>query len=325
MALRPEPQVPGGVAGDPVVHARDASGSGPIVAVGEILWDLLPSGPLLGGAPFNVLAHLQRLGRPTWMISAVGTDELGGQALDAARSLGVGASGIATLPDVATGVVDVRLDAAGTPEYVIRSPAAYERVSLSESEVAAIAREGPAALIHGTLALAFDGPRRAVEAIALAAPGALRVYDVNLRPGASTPELLDQLLGGADVVKLNGDEVAIVAELLDLPAGPVAVFAQAVIARYRARLVCVTHGAAGAEAITRDERVSVAGHRVAVADTIGAGDAFTAGLVDGLLAGWPLAAVVDQANALAALVASRAGATPPWSPDDLASLLPRAE
>ena len=323
MALRPEPHVPRRVGGDPGPAGPDGIGAGPVLAVGEILWDLLPSGPMLGGAPFNVLVHLRRLGRSTGMISAVGTDELGVRALAAVRSLGVGGEWIRASPDVATGVVDVRLDPDGALAFVIRSPAAYERVSLDEAEVAAIVADRPAALVHGTLALRFDGPRRAIAAIGRAAPDALRVYDVNLRPDAFTAELVDQLIREADVVKLNDVEVATLAGLFDLPAAPAAAFGRALIERGRARLVCITRGAAGAEAVTADEHVAVTGHRIAVVDTIGAGDAFTAGLVDGLLAALPLAAVIERANALGALVAARAGAIPDWSADDLAPLLAR--
>jgi fructokinase len=290
---------------------------GPIVALGEVLWDILPGGPLLGGAPFNALAHLQRLGRPTRIVSAVGDDELGRRAIAEIRALGVGLEYLSIVGGVPTGMVEVRLDASGTPSYTIGSPAAYECTSLADPQLAALARAAPVAVLFGTLAQRVPRVRDTLAAVVGATPDAALVYDVNLRRDAWTPSLVDDLLHTAHVLKLNGDEVAMLAPALDLPAPSGEAFARSAIERYDLRLVCITHGSGGAEGVTRDAYARVPGRPVTVADTVGAGDAFTAGLVDGLLRGLPLDDVIGRGNALAAIVASRAGAIPDWTVAEL--------
>jgi fructokinase len=150
---------------------------------------------------------------------------------------------------------------------------------------------------------------------------AFRVYDVNLRDGCWTPTLVRELLDEASVLKLNDHEVVTLADALDLPGPELETFAAEIAARFALDMVCVTCGAAGAMVWTADGVARVDGLPIRVVDTIGAGDAFTAGLVDGLVRGLRPEAIVQVANALGALVASREGAIPAWEPDELASLM----
>jgi fructokinase len=292
--------------------------TGWVLGIGEILWDLLPDGPRLGGAPFNVVAHLRRLGHWTAFLTAVGDDELGRAALAALADAGIDTSMVAVAA-ACTGTAGVELDAAGHATFVIHSPVAYELATLDEAAASRIRSGPPAAIVFGTLAQRFATVRATTRAVIDAAPGAMRVYDVNLRDGTWSVPLVEELLDDATVLKLNDGEVRILAPLLGLPAVEPP-FAEAAARWFGLEVVCVTQGERGAMLWSAGTVCEVAGVRITVADTIGAGDAFTAGLVDGLIRGRAPRDVLATANALGAFVASRAGAIPSWTPADLATL-----
>jgi fructokinase len=292
-----------------------------VLGIGELLWDLLPAGPRLGGAPFNVVVHLRRLAVDAAFLSAVGDDELGARALAETRSLGVPTDWIRVTPEAPTGTAGVEIDREGRPSFAIHEPAAYGH--LDPGAVERVAKSGfrPDAIVFGTLAQRFPTVRQATRDALVTWPSAARVYDVNLRDGGWTPELVVDVLRDVSVLKLNDGEVGMLAAVLDLPADPDE-FARALADRYGIGLVCVTAGAEGATAWDRDgRRTSIAGLRVAVADTVGAGDAFTAGLVASVLQGGSLADSLRLATAVGALVASRPGATAPWTRAELDAML----
>jgi fructokinase len=278
------------------------------VGIGEILWDLLPDGLRLGGAPFNVIAHLARFGYGAMMISALGDDVLGAEARRAAVELGVDTHFIATV-GVPTGTARVDLDAAGTPRFRLVPPAAWQSARLGSTELAQLVAGKPEALVVGTLAQRFPGVRSTTERIARAIPDALIVYDVNLRPGRWSGALVAELLGLASVAKLNDDELRRLAVVLDAPTDTRA-FAGEIARRFGLAAVCVTRGKRGACLWIDSEYLEAGGVETNVVDTIGAGDAFTAVLIDGLLKAQPPASILQQANDYAALVASRPGAIP---------------
>lgn len=289
-----------------VAPAGSTVGRGRALGIGELLWDMLPTGPRLGGAPFNVMVHLRRLGFEAAFVSAVGRDALGSRAIAEVDRLGLGTSLIGVV-DRPTGVVDVRLDGDGNANYRIVSPAAYEAIEpLPDAAVGAL---GPVdVLVFGTLAQRFPGTAQATRQLIAARPDAVRLYDVNLRPGCWTAGLVSQLLSLATVVKLNEAEAAILAADLGLPDESVETFARATADRFGNRGVCVTRGAEGAVMLLDDRYAEVPGIAVDVVDTIGAGDAFTAGLGAGLVEGWPLDEVLELANRLGVQAASHAGA-----------------
>src|SRR6185503_13339396 len=162
-----------------------------IIGVGELLWDLFPDGPRLGGAPFNVIANLRRLGHRVAFVTAIGDDGLGRAALAAADDLGVDAMFISTTLDLPTGTVEVTPDPVEGHRFAIRSPAAYESIGDGD------------ALVYGTLAQRSDGVRELTRRIASEVRPAYRLYDVNLREGCWTPSLVIDLLGDATIVKVN--------------------------------------------------------------------------------------------------------------------------
>jgi fructokinase len=282
------------------------------VGIGELLWDILPAGEQLGGAPFNVVAHLRRFGWSARFISAVGADEYGRRALAEVDRLGIDSSLIA-INELPTGLVRVVLDDAGAPSYAIQSPAAYESIPVW----ADYGPPAPEVLVFGTLAQCFDGARAATRRLANIAPSALRLFDVNLRFDRWTVALVTHLLDLATLVKLNEDEQRTLSAPLDLPAHSVESFARALADRHALRGVCVTRGAMGAGLLLDGTYVEAPAPIVRVLDTVGAGDAFAAALAHGVFQGWPASETVAVANRLGSLVASRAGASPNWRPDEL--------
>jgi fructokinase len=295
-------------------------GRGAIIGIGELLWDLLPDGPRLGGAPFNVAANAHRLGYRASIVTAVGRDDLGSQARAIVRDLGVDDDWIQETPDLPTGTARVALDADGNPTFELVRPAAFDRLSLDDQGVAAIAAAAPAALVFGTLAQQSHSVRAATEALAAACPASLRVYDVNLREGSWDVETVEAMLRLASIVKVNDTEATILGEIFGMPDRPLAAFMSALLGRTGGRGVCVTRGPDGAGLLIDD--IGVQGHAptIEVVDAVGAGDAFTAGLIHGVLTGQPPDVALRGAIALGSLVASRAGGAPNWTAAELAQL-----
>ncbi len=283
-----------------------------ILGIGELLWDVFPDGRRLGGAPFNVTGNLRRLGHPAAIVTAVGDDELGRAAITTAEVLGVDTSFIRVATDLPTGTVDVARDAAGGHRFSIVSPAAYESVSAIDGLADRIEAWSPDAILFGTLAQRFAGTRQITGRLAASAGATERLYDVNLREGCWSPELVTDLLSLATIVKVNDDEAVILAGILGCGPEPAAL-GERIASGFGARTLCVTLGPRGAVLWASGMVTSVEGIPVAVADTVGAGDAFAAALLHGILLGMPAPELLGFANRLGALVASRPGALPAWS------------
>jgi fructokinase len=286
-----------------------------IVGIGEVLWDMLPAGKQLGGAPANFAFHAGQLGAEALIVSRVGDDEPGREILRRLDSLGVGRQHVGVDPRHPTGTVDVRVDAAGVPEYVIHAPVAWDFLE-SGPELLRLAARSDAVCL-GTLAQRSPASRAAVSSfLGATPPQCLRVFDINLRQAFYSRDLLHELLGRSDVLKLNDGELAVVAQLFSLNSAEPTPAARELMARYPLRLVALTRGGHGSLLLTRDGRASdYPGVPVEkIADTVGAGDAFTAALVMGLLAGKGLDQINDRANRLAAFVCTQHGATPRHPP-----------
>jgi fructokinase len=290
---------------------------GRVLGIGELLWDLFPDGPRLGGAPFNVVASMRRLSHPAAFVTAVGDDELGRSAVAAVDELGVDTTFISVAPDLPTGTVAVTPDPVEGHRFTIGSPAAYESIGDADTLVTRLLDLVPEALVYGTLAQRSPAVRELTHRVATEIRPVKRLYDVNLRDGSWTGDLVLDLLRDATVVKLNGDEAVVLAGLLGSAATGRAL-AAALAARYGIERLCITRGAAGATLLVGGDEYMVEGIEVDVADTVGAGDAFAAGLLHGLLTDMPPDETLRFANRLGALVASRAGALPVWSATELA-------
>lgn len=286
-----------------------------VVSIGELLWDLLPTGPQLGGAPANVACHAAALGARAAVVSCVGDDPLGRDAVAILRSRGLDTEAIEVLPGVPTGTVHVAVDATGHPTFDIVRDVAWDRLSAGGAGSAAGDRVAAAdAVCFGTLAQRTPGARSAIRGwLAAVRPGALRVFDVNLRPPFHAPGVIEASLGCADVLKLNEDELPVLAAQLGL-GGDAASQARAMAGRFGLRAVALTLGARGAALLLGDRWTTEPGRVVAVRDAVGAGDAFTAALILGLLRGWDAADILRRATDVAAFVCTQPGATPTLPP-----------
>jgi fructokinase len=281
-----------------------------VLVWGELLWDRFPDGDRLGGAPANVAWHLAQLGTPVALVTRVGDDADGRRAIDALAAIGVDTSLVQIDRERPTGQVTITLEN-GEPRYRLHAGSAWERIELTpEVRDRLVAAR---ALVYGTLSQRTPEGFASFAAVhAAASPRVVRVCDPNLRPNSPTPgddAALAQALAAADIVKIGAREVDLVRTRLGHP-DPIAWL----LAR-GARLVAVTRGSDGSTWYAPPS-VNVAPLEVAATsarspgDNVGCGDAFVAGLVHGLLLGWPWPRIGRLASAIAAEVAAVRGATP---------------
>jgi fructokinase len=281
---------------------------GKILALGEVLWDLLPSGKQLGGAPANFTFHCRCLGADARLVTRVGDDDLGREVLDRLRSMGLPTDTVQVDPAWPTGTVDVALAPDGQPRYTIRTGAAWDRI---EANALATGHAVSAdAVCFGSLAQREEPSRRSIRSLVQAAcPGALRMFDVNLRAPFVDRAVIEGSLSLANALKLNDQELPALAAMFGLP--PEARAAMAGLARrFGLSLVALTRGPGGSLMFADGTWSDHPGVPVEMHDTVGAGDAFTAALVVGRLAGRPLDAINRHANEVAAFVCSRPGGSP---------------
>lgn len=272
-----------------------------------MLWDVLPAGEFLGGAPLNVAAHLARLGVQARLVSRVGDDPRGRAALARATELGVDVAGVQRDATRPTGTAEAVLDSDGTAAYRFPAPAAWDAIEADTQALALAAAAG--AVVYGTLAQRAAPSAAAIQR--LVGVARWRVFDANLRAPHVDAAIALRALERADFVKLNEDEVHRYAAWLGVPAEPAAL-QRALAARYGTGSLCVTEGARGARLWHAGRYVEQPAVAIEVVDTIGAGDAFLAMLLAELLGGSDVAAAMQRAARLAAFVASQRGATPAY-------------
>ena len=279
------------------------------LVVGEVLWDVFPDAIRLGGAPLNFAVHLKRLGHLPRLVSAVGEDALGETAKADITSLGLDTTFVQSSDHFPTGTAAVTLGPGDRTSFAIDRPAAYDAVQISDAILSLLAEWKPSWCYYGTLFPSRANGRQVLRLLLDALPDARCFYDVNLRRGFESRELICDLLHRADVVKLNERELAQVRDWVALPPD-LEGSCRAAAERFGWQAVCVTLGPRGCAMLVADDYVEAAGIRVAVADTVGAGDAFAAAFVHGLVAGWPVPNIAEFANRAGAAVASTKGAIP---------------
>lgn len=283
----------------------------PVVAgIGEVLWDCYPDGAHFGGAPANFASHAASLGAESWMVSAVGTDAHGDRALQVLSDLKVRCDLVARDPKHSTGQVLVTLDAEGVPRYEISLDVAWDHLTWSEHFGAFATRCD--AICFGSLAQRSPDSRATIRRfVAAVRRSALRVFDVNLRQRFFDRETIDASLRLASALKLNDEELPVIAELCEIRARAPREILRELMTRYDLRLAALTRGPRGALLLDDRGEDDCLAPETVVVDTVGAGDAFTAALVSDFLRGLPLSRINRHANAVASFVCSQAGATPP--------------
>ena len=279
-----------------------------IIGLGEILWDVFPDGARFGGAPANLACHVAALGHRAQMVGSVGRDDLGRRALAELSSRGVGIDSVHCDKDRATGVVTVSLDDNGVASYEFASDTAWDALPWSD-DLARLAARTPA-VCFGTLAQRSEQSRETIRRFVLATPStSLRVFDVNLRPPFVSDGVIRESLDWANVLKLNDEELPVLAALCDLSGSEVQII-EALADRFSLRAVALTRGPDGAVLLCDGRLSDQPGIETQVVDTVGAGDAYTAVLTIGLVEGRDLDELNRHACRVAAFVCSQSGATP---------------
>jgi fructokinase len=291
---------------------------GVAVGLGEVLWDLLPQGKQLGGAPANFAYMMALLGHRGVVASSAGRDALGDELRRKLVELGLDTSFLQLDAAHPTGTVKVHLDAAGQPAYEITDGVAWDFLEWTPSWQQLAATAG--VICFGSLAQRSPQSHAAIQEFLAAAPqpfsgSGLRIFDVNLRQRFFSADVLSESLRLANVAKLNDMELPVVMRELGLSFDGEAASAERLRRAFGLRLVCVTRGSKGSLLVSDGERDEHPGFPVRVVDSVGAGDAFTAALAHHLLRGSSLRATNEAANRMGAWVASESGATPLPDPD----------
>ncbi len=280
-----------------------------IVALGEILWDLFPSGPRFGGAPANFGYHAASLGGEVAIVSGVGDDELGHSALRNLKQSGIETGFVQIDREHPTGTVGVDVDTHGHASYSFNDDEAWDHIAWSDDLQQLASRADVACF--GTLAqrspTSRETLRRFIEATA---PTTLRLLDLNLRAPFHDDDVIEHSLRLANVLKINDDELAMLATRY-ADGDDEAVQAKQIADRFGLDVVAVTRGSRGGLIVRGDEVSRVPSMPVDVQDTVGAGDSFTAALAMGLLRNIPLDTINRAACRIAEYVCTQAGATPP--------------
>ena len=276
-----------------------------IVGIGELLWDMLPSGKAIGGAPANFAYHAGRLGEEGWVVSAVGDDALGHEILDVLDEKRL--HSLVAMSEKPTGTVQVSLDDDGVPTYTRVEDVAWDHIPFTPKMQDLASRAD--AVCFGSLVQRNSSRASVLKFLEAVPASALKVFDINLRQHFYTPEILRKSLEIADVLKINDEEIVTLSEMFGLGSDPREA-CRKLIGQYSLRFVLLTKGARGSEVISPDEVIPQGVGKVDVVDTVGAGDAFTAAFTVAYLRGDSLADAQKLAGEVTAYVCSHKGAMP---------------
>ena len=278
-----------------------------VIGIGEALWDVLPEGKKLGGAPANFAYHARQFGLEGIAVSAIGPDALGGEI--------VGAFEEHRLPyhlarvSYPTGTVQVTLDAQGVPQYEIKTDVAWDHIPYDE-ELAALAADCKA-VCFGSLAQRSDVSRATIGAFLDAVPAdCLKVFDINLRQHFYTKDVLEASFRRCDILKINDEELEIVSRLFDIPGLSVEEQCRRIFDRYGLQMLILTCGTNGSYVLHVGGMSYQDTPKVEVADTVGAGDSFTGAFIGSILQGKSVAVAHETAVKVSAYVCTQPGAMP---------------
>ena len=280
---------------------------------GEILWDIFPNDKKIGGAPLNVAIRLSSLGVPTAIASKVGKDELGIGILDFAQHNGLATNHIQQSTQFDTGKVMVSIDKEGAATYEIAPSAAWDKIDLNTALLEAV--RNCELFIFGSLAARDEVSRKTLSKLLSVAP--FTVFDVNLRPPHYSFPLLKELMASADFIKFNHEELTEISQLMGCDSFQLEEQIHFIVKQTNTKNICVTKGSEGALLYLDGKLYTQKSFSITIVDTVGAGDSFLATLLEGFLTNRRPEESLERACAMGALVASRQGANPKITKNEL--------
>ncbi len=278
-----------------------------IVGLGEALWDCLPEGRKIGGAPANFAYHASQFGYEAWVVSAIGKDALADETVEALERNGLRTE----MPrvDFPTGMVDVTLDEEGAATYDIKADSAWDNIPFTPQIQALAARCG--AVCFGSLSQRSETSRKAVQQFLDSVPAdCLRIFDINLRQNFYSKNVICESLRRCDILKINDEELVEISRMYGYPGLDLENKCWLILGKYNLRMLILTCGANGSYVFHEGHISYVETPKVAVADTVGAGDSFTGSFIAALLRGLPVAEAHRRAVEVSAYVCTQNGAMP---------------
>jgi len=280
-----------------------------VVGLGEVLWDLLPAGPQLGGAPTNFAYQAGALGAHALIVTRVGNDDLGREVIKRLRSMNLPSETVQVDPVRPTGTVRVTLNDEGIAWYTFADNGAWDQLAVTSSALTAVS--GANAICFGSLGQRSPVARSSIQQLVAAAPaGALRIFDINLRLDFYSRDVIEQSMRLANVLKLNDEELVVLTDMFSLK-GAVRDRLEWFVSAFGFNTVALTRGPSGSLIYQEGRWSEIPPQSVRLEDTVGAGDAFAAALTMGLLSEMDLSALHRIAAEIAGYVCSQPGATPP--------------
>jgi fructokinase len=283
-----------------------------IAAFGELLWDLLPTGKVLGGAPANFIYRINSFGDHGTLLSKVGNDKAGRDAREAIRRLGLSDENIQTDYEFPTGSVKVKIDENGNPDFNITTDVAYDHIEINYEMIDAFSEAD--CVCFGTLVQRYGISKNTLRELIHESPDVVKFLDINLRKKCYTAASVEESLRMANILKTNDEELLITKELLGLKSVNLKDLAKEALETFDLEIILCTLGSNGAFCLTKDDVFHYdPGYQIILGDTVGSGDAFSAGFVHYYMNGHPIDEALRFGNAAGAMIATTIGATAPVS------------
>jgi len=291
-----------------------------IAAFGELLWDLLPNGKVLGGAPANFIYRINSFGDRGTLLSKVGNDKSGREAREALRRLGVSDENIQTDYEFPTGSVKIKIDESGNPDFNIITEVAYDHIEINTEMIDAFSEAD--CVCFGTLVQRYGISKNTLRELVHESPNVVKFLDINLRKKCYTATTVEDSLRMTNILKTNDEELLITKQLLGLENENLVDLSRETIEKYDLDIILCTLGSNGAFCLTKDEVFCYdPGYQIILGDTVGSGDAFSAGFVHYHMNGHPIEEALRFGNAAGAMVATTTGATSPMSKKEILNFM----
>ncbi len=287
-----------------------------IAAFGELLWDLLPDRKVLGGAPANFIYRINSFGDNGTLLSKVGNDKAGREAREALKKLGVSDENIQTDYEFPTGSVKVKIDSYGNADYNIITDVAYDHIEINAEMIDAFSQAS--CVCFGTLVQRYGISKNTLRELIHESPDVVKFLDINLRKNCYTAASIEESLRMTNILKTNDEELLITKNLLNLKHENLKELAQETIEKYNLEIILCTLGSNGAFCLTKEDVFYYdSGYQISLGDTVGSGDAFSAGFVHYYMNDYPIDEALRFGNAAGAMVATTTGATSPISKEEI--------